>query len=148
MNTLDYNVKGVKSFRGMEGYGFNATLYRGKIKIAFVIDEANGGCYHYDWFNRAEDKILRDHCESLPKEVVYDMEIAVDSDMLVGALVDKYENDKRFSRLCKKSTLFRLKGDPDDGYQVYKNTPYNEFMKKFLIDKYGDTLEEILNEKY
>jgi hypothetical protein len=148
MDTLDYNVKGVKSFRGMEGYGFNATLYRGKVKIAFVMDEANDGCYHYEWFNRAEDKILRDYCESLPKEAVCDMEIAVDPDMLMSALVDKYENDKKFSRLCKNSTVFRLKGDPEDGYQVYKKVPFNEAMKKLLVEKYGDTIEEILNEKY
>ena len=149
MDLLDYSVKGVKSFRGMEGQGFNATLYRGKIKIAFVIDEANGGCYHYDWFNRAEEKILMDYCESLPKEAVYDdMEISVDPDMLVGALVDKYENDKKFSRLCKTSTVFRLKGDPDGQYQVYKKVPFNEAMRKLLMEKYGDTIEDILNEKY
>ena len=148
MDTLDYNVKGVKSFRGMEGYGFNATLFRGKVKIAFVIDEANGGCYHYDWFDRAEDKRLRDYCETLPKEAVYDMEIAVDPDILVSELVERYENDKKFSRLCKVSTLFRLKGDPEGQYQVYKKVPYNEAMKKHLVEKYGDTVEEILNEKY
>ena len=148
MDTLDYNVKGVKSFRGMEGQGFNATLFRGKVKIAFVINEANGGCYHYDWFNRAEDKILRDYCESLPREVVYDMDVPVDPDMLVGALVDKYESDKKLSRLCKTSTLFRLKGDPEDGYQIYRKVLYNEAMKKFLTEKYGDTIEEIFNERY
>lgn len=148
MDTLDYNVKGVKSFRGMEGQGFNAILYRGKIKIAFVIDEANGGCYHYDWFSRAEEKILRDHCESLPTQAIYDVEIAVDPDMLMSELVDKYENDKKFSRLCKISTLFRLKGDPEGQYQVYKKVPFNEAMKKFLQEKYGDALEEIFNEKY
>lgn len=148
MDTLDYNVKGVKSFLGREGYGFNAILYRGKTKIAFVIDDANGGCYHYDWYDKTEDARLREHCDSLPKQTIYDTEISVDPDMLMSELVDKFENDKRFSRLCKNSTVFRLKGDPKDGYQVYKKVPYNEAMKKLLVEKYGDTIEEILNEKY
>jgi hypothetical protein len=64
------------------------------------------------------------------------------------ALHDKYENDKKFSRLCKNSTLFRLKGDEKGSYRVYKKVPYNEAMKKLLLEKYGDTVEEILNEKY
>ena len=36
MDFGDYSVKNIKSFIGMEGYGFNANLYRGKKKIAFL----------------------------------------------------------------------------------------------------------------
>ena len=49
---------------------------------------------------------------------------------------------------CGPPQTSRLKGDPEDGYQVYKKVPFNEAMKKLLVEKYGDTIEEILNEKY
>jgi len=39
----DYSVKKVIEFEGMDGSGYNATLYRGSKKIAFIIDEGNGG---------------------------------------------------------------------------------------------------------
>lgn len=42
-------VKNVKSFVGMEGHGFNCSLYIDGKKVAFVIDEANGGEFHYQW---------------------------------------------------------------------------------------------------
>ena len=42
-----YSVAKVKSFRGTDGYGFNADLMKDGRKIAFVIDEGCGGCLHY-----------------------------------------------------------------------------------------------------
>lgn len=144
-NKLDYNVKGIKSFIGMEGSGFNATLYRGKKKVAFVIDSAQGGDYDYQWYDKAEEKILRDYCLSLSKHIAYDMEMDEHPDSLIAELVDAYENKKRFTRLCKTSTLFRIKGDEEGEYRKFRY-PYNDAMKKHLRDKYGDTVVEVLNE--
>lgn len=144
-NKLNYNVKGIKSFIEMEGYGFNATLYRDKKKVAFIIDSAQGGEYDYQWYDKAEEKILSDYCASLPKYTAYDMEMSVSPDSLLAELVDTYENKKRFARLCKTNTLIRLKGDADGEYHKFKY-PYNDAMKKHLKDKYGDTVIEILNE--
>lgn len=144
-NKLDYSVKGVKSFIGMEGYGFNATLYRSKKKVAFVIDEAHGGDYIYQWYDKAEEKILRDYCASLPKHIAYDMEMAENPDSLIAELVDAYENNKRLSRLCKSSTLIRLKGDKEGEYRQFKHI-YDDAMKKSLKGRYGDNITEILNE--
>jgi hypothetical protein len=146
-NKLNYNVKGIKSFIGMEGPGFNATLYRDKKKVAFVIDSAQGGDYDYQWYDKSEEKILRDYCASLPKYTMYDTEMSVSPDSLLAELVDAYENGKRFTRLCKTSTLFRLKGDNEGEYRSYKH-PYSDVMEKMLREKYGDTIIEILNEKY
>jgi hypothetical protein len=46
-----YALAGVKSFRGMEGYGLNATLTRDGQKVAFILDEGNGGCVRFDFRN-------------------------------------------------------------------------------------------------
>lgn len=46
---LGYHVAGVKSFIGMEGHGYNATLYFEGKKVAFVIDDAGGGPLDVQW---------------------------------------------------------------------------------------------------
>ena len=47
-----YSVKGVKTFIGNEGHGFNATLYRDGKAIAFVYDDASGGPVAFEWKDR------------------------------------------------------------------------------------------------
>ena len=46
---MSYTIKGVKTFRGMEGQGFNATLCRDGKPVAHVDDEGCGGCYNWRW---------------------------------------------------------------------------------------------------
>ena len=52
-----YSVKGFKEHRGTEGYGYNATLYRDGKKIAFVIDEGNGGEVIFEWNDRLAPRV-------------------------------------------------------------------------------------------
>ena len=44
---MSYTIKGVKTFRGREGQGFNATLCRDGKPVAHVDDAACGGCYNW-----------------------------------------------------------------------------------------------------
>ncbi len=44
-----YEVRGIKTFNGMEGAGYNATLYRDGKKVAEVIDDASGGPLMFHW---------------------------------------------------------------------------------------------------
>ena len=53
MKSGGYEVRKVKSFRGMEGFGFNAELVRDGKPVALVIDEGNGGCYMFEWYDRS-----------------------------------------------------------------------------------------------
>lgn len=64
----DYSVKNIKTFMGREGHGFNANLYRGKKKIAFVIDDASGGEVDVDWTVGIPPKNKADY----PTEKAYD----------------------------------------------------------------------------
>lgn len=47
MTKLRFELKKVKLFQGMEGYGLNADLYINGVKCLFVIDEGDGGCMIY-----------------------------------------------------------------------------------------------------
>ena len=40
---MEYSVKGVKTFRGMEGTGWECSLYKDGKKIGTVLDDAHGG---------------------------------------------------------------------------------------------------------
>jgi hypothetical protein len=60
-NFGDYSVKNVKSFVGMDGYGFNANLYRGKKKVAFLIDEGCGGEVNIEWLDDKLPRLEKDY---------------------------------------------------------------------------------------
>lgn len=103
-----YSVKGVKYFRGHDGYGFNASLYLGKKKIAFLIDLADGGKFQIEPFDEDEVKKLRMACEdeelvqrcgSQLKEWDY---TNITFEWLVEELINDYENMKRLKREEKK----------------------------------------------
>lgn len=156
-----YSVRKVKTFEGMEGQGFNAELMRDGRPVAFVIDEASGGEYHFDWYDQshgesAEEKLLTDFCAQLPKEKLGPEfcsaagdEIAVDPDMYVGRLVDEYEDAKRLVRLCRTRLLFRVKGDTPGEYRTVSLARVTlEQARAAMAKKYGDTLEEVLNDRF
>lgn len=59
-----YTVKGIKTFVGMEGHGYNASLYRDGKLVAFVIDDASGGPLQVEWKDHAAGKVAvqtKDH---------------------------------------------------------------------------------------
>lgn len=53
----EYEVKGIKTFTGMEGGGYNATLYRNGKKVAAVIDDASGGPLMVEWVDYQKPRI-------------------------------------------------------------------------------------------
>lgn len=91
-----YTVKGVKSFRGNKGYGFNATLYKDGKAIAFVYDDANGGCYMYEWKDKAAEQPLLE----LAKQKYPDMKFE-QMDAFVGSLIDDVLLEKDAAKLTK-----------------------------------------------
>jgi len=159
-----YEVKNVKSFRGREGYGFNASLYRDGKRVAHVDDEGNGGCYRYHWLDweagrveipttvngkdfmlkvTREQKAFMEHVKAAGKYGDFEPE-----DSCVAELVDEYEANKQYKKWCKKSIVFRLKGDEEGKWRMLRAKYGDKRAVQFLKDKYGDKLEEILNERF
>ena len=91
-----YSVKGVKTFRGNEGYGFNATLYKDGKAIAFVYDDANGGCYSYEWKDTSAIAAL----EALAKEKHPDLKFE-QMDAFVNDLVEDVLLERDAAKLVK-----------------------------------------------
>jgi len=69
-------------------------------------------------------------------------------DLWVSQQVAQHLEDKDFKAKCKKSTLIRLTTDNEGEYQIYRNVAYTPAIADQLRKKHGDTLTEIINERY
>ena len=143
-----YTVKNVKGFQGLEGYGYECSLYKDGKKIGTITDTANGGMADY-YLDKGEKEILDKHCETLPK--IVDKYIPdgmeVDADMFVGGLVDKYEADKQIKRWCKTQIVYTLKGDEENSYRTIKAV-FSPKTKELMEKKFANKGLVILNERY
>lgn len=52
-----YSVTKIKTFRGMEGGGYNADLLRDGKKVAFLCDDASGGPLRIEWCDEKAPKV-------------------------------------------------------------------------------------------
>ena len=149
MNHGTYEVKNVKSFMGMEGYGFNANLYRGKKKIAFVIDSGNGGCLDIDWVDRDEEAILEAHINTLPKVTTEVGDLNVDADWFITDCVSEWERQRdirKMKRQCETKILFHSSEHKRGVYGII-NATYSTKLGDAIRKKYGNDIE-IFNEVF
>lgn len=142
-----YEVKGVKSFVGMEGYGFNATLYKDGKKVAFVIDDANGGCYNFQFESAELEKEFFAYVKTLPALDFQGTKLDMDGDLYVGGLVEQYETQKKLRSWCKKKTVFTLKGDAEGEYRTLANV-FGEKIRAYIEKRYANELVEIINLRF
>lgn len=152
-----YTLKGVKTFNGMEGGGYEASLYLGKKKIATAFNDGNGGCDHFQFLNREDEKAFTDFCvnwyqtsqakaefEKLTAHhgtdhTNYRDSLAMES--WVSEFIADREEEKTLKRLSKKKTLFRLKGDPIGEWRTYNTIDPRAI--PVIQEKHGDQIERI-----
>ena len=147
-NFGEYSVKNVKNFMGRDAYGYNANLYRGKTKVAFVIDDGNGGEPMIDWTSRntEEQQLLDKHCASLPPlDSGYEgmSPLEVDAELFIGELISNLIQEKDIKKLrrdCETKTLYRSKKDGYGQYAVIKHV-IDDKVRQHLKTKYGEDVE-------
>ncbi len=155
----DYSIKGFKSFTGMEGLGFNASLYFKDQRIAFVIDSAHGGPLDWDFLQKpTETMTIKNHykreasdpatielkvtpfqkeflemVEALPLDPpseYFPEGMRVDIDTFMIQLVQKHENTVAMKRKLNRQVHFK-EGSDIYHYNNMKPTPENiEFVQK------------------
>ncbi len=156
MSSSRISVKAVKSFRGMEGYGFNAKLMLDGKEVAFVIDEGNGGCFNYEWKDRNAEKELQaiaaseppvacQYCRDCKAGKPCAEPLHKDVDWLVSEVVDAFETEKKLRSWCKKKMVFRLPADEHGSYRTM-NCIFTPESRAQIISKYPDA--EIINERF
>lgn len=97
-------VKGIKTFRGMEGHGLNTTLYLDNKKVCFVIDDANGGCFNYQVSDKVKFAEIEKYIKTLPEVALSaTFTTKVDMDILVDELVNISLAAKDHEKMIKKT---------------------------------------------
>ena len=141
-------LKGVKTFKGRDGYGLNATLCFDGKKVAEILDEGNGGEVRYYWNNTVEDTV-KEYIASLnipaQKETLGTHEFMVDVDLnyIVNAIVDLAEENKKLKAACRKHAVVRM----TDGTVTKFNLPYSVQVKAAILAKFGDKVAAFVNEE-
>lgn len=149
---MKITLKNVKMHPDMseETNCFSASIYLDGKRIGFVKNEGRGGVNLVDREDRKAGAKVEAYAKTLPplppfykggKPLEYNL------DMLIGDLLEKYEEERIHKRWYKKGTVFRLKGDKKGEWKVIHH-PYSEAVKTHLIEKYGDELEEILHDRF
>lgn len=174
MNAPKVELKKVKTFIGMDGYGLNADIYINGIKCYFALDEGSGGMMDFTNYARMEKnpatkKLIEDNCKllddyiaTLPPET-YDFggkthTMKVDLELFINKLVDEMLTKKNEAKFQKKmQKLFQTAlviGKPNDTKYRYMNfkrplstlpKPYLELQLQNLKRECATTGEQILN---
>ena len=170
-----YEIKNLKTGPSRE-WGPNGavscTLYRDGKRVAKFFDAGDGGEAEIEWLDRdkpkvditiinymeneytykgtPEEKILAEHT----KDMFYDRESSSGNPLRMGMdgfifkLIEAFEEEKQYKRWCKKQTCFRLKGDEEGSWRTIGVSFNLPWVKPHLVAKYGDQIEEILNERF
>ena len=111
---------------------------------------SNQGCGGHTMGHLAPevDRLVTDYCASLPPRTYTDIpgrEFPIRVDDFIDTLLNEHQDRQWAKRQCRNKTLFRLHGDDLDSYRTV-NRSYSPQVKDFLVGKYGDQIEVILNE--
>lgn len=127
---------------------FSAEVWIDGKKAGLASNRGCGGPNEYWFDDRALEQEFYTFCKSLPPlppDETYDRELAMDEDLYLGQLINRFEVRKQIERWCKKQTVYKLKGDAPDSWRISK-TPFSPQTKTAVQAHYGDTLLLIANE--
>ena len=121
---------------------FSATLYIDGKQVATVTNRGQGGAHEYGFKDHKLQTEFFAWADAKPTE--YDIEKA---DQIVDDLIHKFDARQRYRGACRLTTLFRLKGEEyAEGEWQTVDSPFSPVIKKYLVDKYKESLGEIMNE--
>jgi hypothetical protein len=144
-----FEIKNLKTFRGMEGSGINSTLYENGKKVCNCDDSGDGGCL--DFSEYAVQERLDKEIKKLVGTVKFNkggMTTEYDAECFVNDLISEALENKEFKSKCKKHTLIITTECGDGQFIMFKNTLFSPETKTFLEMKYRNKLVEIINERF
>ena len=143
-------IKNLKSFRGMEGLGFNADIYVNGVKSVFVMDGGNGGQFDYEVVKGQESNVqlIKDYVKSISKR---GDDSDIELDMYIATKVDEYENlklkaknEKKMAKLMAEAIVF---GNPDgNGYRFFNFKKPLSSVPAIIVQSYIDKAKKSLKE--
>lgn len=105
----EYRLTKIKTFKGRQGIGFDATLLRNGIEIGSISDEANGGALHINVRDSEEKNLLDNYAQT---KIISQFEI---TEHFLDELVNYETLIKKLSSHIKKMVpVAILDKTPDD----------------------------------
>lgn len=160
LDAPQYTLKGVKTFRGRDGYGLNAKLCRDGKEVAFLLDEGCGGMLNFDWYDRMHGKSVE---EDLFKAFIERERARIPSDkvdehgmnerehfggeMWVNILVDSMANAKRMKSLCKTKTCYQV-GEQIGGEEFFTIKGVGPQIRAAIERKHAGKKVKFMNDEY
>lgn len=142
---MKLEVKNVKTWTGVEGIGFQASLYADGKRIAIVTDDAWGAEYRYDVRDAEKFTEVLAYVKTLPMLEWHGIKLEPSIDSLMDDLVNKYEEDKQWKKLCKTKIVL-ITPDCDKGQYRLVNVPPTPALIAQVKEKYPNA--EIVNERF
>lgn len=150
---MNYTIKKLKSFMGMDCPGYNATLCLDGKPLAEVIDDGSGGGTMFHWLdykNRVEAVVLGyddkprqcmltveeaklyKYVETLPPTEFQGQPMRISVVMFLEELVNDLEVEKAVKRLLKYPTLF----SSDGTISQFKKSVLDDKLRAYIKSKY------------
>ena len=163
-------VKGVKTFQGMEGQGFNAKVFLDGKEVAFAIDEGCGGSLLVYWKDNIGDFRPNPHgigetakseiaaiaaaappedcgfCDECKAGAPCSSPLQKDADWLISDAVEDFLEERKLKSLCKKQTVIRLPEHKKNGTCLIYKAPYTPAIRERVLREHPSA--EIVNERY
>lgn len=140
------NLK-IAKFASEETLCFQCSIIIDGKNAGTASNDGHGACNRYHFKDRETEKRFMEYCESLPPVQFDGGSLPSDADLVIGGLIDKIESEREFKRWCRKKTVFRIKGDKAGEWRAV-NIEYGAKAVDWIRKKHGDTVEEILNERF
>jgi hypothetical protein len=149
---MEVTLKNLKVHKDMseETLCFSASIYIDGKKSGRVSNRGHGGPHmiHFDDPVVAQRFTAWADAQDLPFDFEKDCQI-------IDNILNKMEEEKQYKTWCRSKICFRLKGDEvgewrNMGYKgIRKMTTaqYHE-VRTAVVEKYGDKVEEILNDRF
>lgn len=139
----------IKTHKGMDGVGYNATLTIHGKPVAAIFNEGSGGpTYLRDIKDHAAVEAFEAQVKALPPEPL-DMGngetrmVEVGTDYFLGMLVDDALEDQRIRRLAKTNVVLRRPNDPPGTYVTVKGLALDDKGRAWIAKKYPGGVEVV-----
>lgn len=149
---MTLTIKGVTTFIGREGHGFNATLYMNGVKVAFVFDDASGGCIDYQWASPSAQLGVEKYVETLPptpcpldaeawEKTLYPGGFRkVTLDDVMDDLINNHAYQKQLARHKKTCVCFTTGESKPRTYFTIKHQGESDKALRHIMTKYPDAV--------
>lgn len=132
-----YGIKGLKTWATDDGGGYQCSVYRNGVKVAYIHNDGNGGPLDVDWASPEERDLFREERVIGKIEDPSTDHPEINDEIALAILVDEKTTLALLKRYCAKETVFTVEGDNPGAYRTF-TVPFDPAK----ADRYHDTINK------